>query len=345
MRSNHPSRYLAMLVEYLEGEGFDCSEALALAGVSRQSLDHLDAVLPLSTLAHVSYLLDTMSGRPDVFLVTGMRCGPAQYGEMGRAILCSETLRESIAFTQRYYRLITKSTAMTFTEARGVAEVSWRPVVGIQYHLLIATFDFLLGAFYNRLVLILGDELPDFEVHFSTPAPPDDSRYRRVKRGRFYFSQGGLPCMKLRIDASALDKRMPLANAAMFKQVEQRVAMFDKMTQMPQRDWKAWAEMMVRESLGHQPSLDELAAIVNVSPSTLSRYLAAQGCNFRQLSSEIRHERACVMLREHGMRVGDVAQALGYGVVNNFIRAFKAQTGQSPTRYAASALVHDESGG
>lgn len=339
MRANHPARYLAMIVDHLEKqEGFDCSQALALAGVSRQSLDHLDAVLPLPTLAHASYLIDTMSGRPDIFLVTGMQCGPAQYGEMGRAILCSETLRDSIAFTQRYYRLITKSTAMTFHEARGTAEVSWRPVVGLQYHLLIATFDFLLGAFYNRLVLILKDDLPDFEVHFSTPAPPDVNRYRHLKRGRIYFSQGGLPCMKLRIDSGALDTRMPLANPAMFKQVEQKIEMFHQLTQMPQRDWKAWVEMMVRESIGHQPSLDELAVIANVSSSTLSRYLAAQGCNFRQLSNEIRHERACVMLRDHRMRVSDVAQTLGYGAVNNFIRAFRTQAGMSPTQFTAAAV-------
>jgi AraC-like DNA-binding protein len=339
MRANHTARYVAMLVEYLEGEGFDCTDALAQSGVSRQSLEHLDAVLPLSTLAHVSYLLDTMSGRPDVFLATGLGCGPAQYGEMGRAILCSATLRDSIAFSQRYYRLITKSTAMTFTESNGTAEVCWRPVVGLQYHLLIATFDFLLGAFYNRLFLILGDDMPDVEVHFSTPAPPDVNRYRRAKKARFYFSQGGLPSMRLRIDSSALDKRMPLANPAMFKQVEQRVAMFFQLTEQPQRDWKAWAEMMVRESIGHQPTLDELAVIANVSQSTLTRYLAAQGCNFRQLSNEIRHERACVMLRDHGMRVCDVAQTLGYGVVNNFNRAFKAQSGVSPTQFTAGAVI------
>lgn len=339
MRANHPARYVAMIVEYLEGEGFDCTEVLDQAGVSRQSLSHLDAVLPVETLAHVSYLLDKASGRPDVFLATGLRCGPAQYGEMGRGMLCSATLRESIAFTQRYYRLITKSTSMIFTESNGMAEVCWRPVIGLQYHMLIACFDFLLGAFYHRLELILGEDMSDVEVHFSTPAPSDKTRYRRARKARFYFGEGGLPSMRLRIDSRVLDKRMPLANPVMFKEVEQRVAMFFQLTEQPQRDWKAWVEMMVRESIGHQPSLEELAVIANVSPSTLTRYLSAQGCNFRQLSSEIRHQRACVMLRDHGMRVGDVAQALGYGVVNNFIRAFKAQAGVSPTQFTAGVAV------
>jgi AraC-like DNA-binding protein len=177
------------------------------------------------------------------------------------------------------------------------------------------------------------------EVHFSTPAPADVNRYRRARKARCYFAQGGLPSMRLRIDASALDKPMPLANPAMLKQVEQRVAMYFQLTAQAERDWKAWVEMMVGESIGHQPSLDELAVIANVSQSTLTRHLAAQGCNFRQLSGEIRHQRACVMLRDHDMRVCDVAQTLGYGVVNNFIRAFKAQSGMSPTQFTAAPAV------
>lgn len=324
-----------MIVEYLESEGFDCSPALAEAGIDRQSFQHLDAMLPLDTLALVSHLMAKGSGRPDIFLATGMRCGPAQYGELGRAMLTAETLRESIALTVRYYSLITKTTVLSMKEANGIVEFCWQPTIGLQYDLLISAFDFVLGAFYHRLVLVLGDEMPDFEVHFSTAAPSDEGRYRRMKRGRFYFAQGGLPSMRLRIDADILSTRMPLANPTMFNQAEARVAMYHKLQQQPQRDWKAWAEMMLRETVGHQPSLEELAVISNVSPSTLTRYLAAQDCNFRQLAGDIRHQRACVMLRDHGMRVGDVAEALGYTAVGNFIRAFKAQAGMSPTQFTA----------
>lgn len=85
------------------------------------------------------------------------------------------------------------------------------------------------------------------------------------------------------------------------------------------------------------PTLEELAVIADLSPSTLTRYLSAQDCNFRQLALGIRHERARVMLRDHGMRVSDVAQALGYTTVGNFIRAFKAQEGVSPTQFTAGA--------
>lgn len=337
MSVSSPARYVAMIVDYLESEGFDCSPALAEAGIDRQSFQHLDAVLPLDTLAHVSHLMAKGSGRPDIFLATGMRCGPAQYGELGRAMLTADTLRDSIALTVRYYRLITKTTDLSMKEANGIVEFCWQPTIGLQYDLLISAFDFVLGAFYHRLVLVLGDELPDFEVHFSTAAPKDEGRYRRMKRGRFYFAQGGLPSMRLRIDADILSTRMPLANPTMFQQAEERVAMYHKLQQQPQRDWKAWVEMMLRETVGHQPSLEELAVISNISPSTLTRNLAAQDCNFRQLASDIRHERACLMLRDHGMRVGDVADALGYSAVGNFIRAFKAQSGMSPTQFTAAS--------
>lgn len=331
-----PARYVGMLVEHLESEGFDCTDALNQAGISRQSFTHLDAVLPIEALAHVSHLMAKGSGRSDIFLATGMQCGPAKYGELGRLMLSCATLRDSIEATIRYYGLITRLTAMSIQESNGVAEFRWQPVIGLQYDLLISAFDFVLGAFYNRLLLVLGDELPDFEVHFSTAAPSDVGRYRRVKQGRFYFAQGGLPSMLMRIDASVLDKPMPLANETMRKQAEERVAIHHQLMRAPQRDWRAWVEMMLRETIGRQPSVEELAVMANVSSSTLTRQLAAQDCNFRQLGLKIRHERACEMLYRHGMRVTDVAQMLGYTSVGNFIRAFKAQAGVSPTQYVAA---------
>lgn len=332
-----PSRYVAMLVEHLEGDGFDCTQALALAGIDRQSFQHLDAVLPIQKLAHVSHLLVKLSGRPELFLATGMTCGPAQYGELGRAILSCATLRDSIHLSARYYPLITRLTAMAVEESNSIAEVCWRPLMGLPYDLLMSSFDFVLGAFYNRLVLVLGNDIPDFEVHFSTAAPQDASRYRRIKPGRFYFAQGGLPVMRLRLGASTLDKPMPLANPVMLQQAEERVALHCQLTQRPQRDWKAWVAMMLRETIGHQPTLDELAVMSHISSSTLTRHLAAQDCTFRQLSNDIRHERACAMLSSQQMRVSDVAQALGYTTPGNFVRAFKAQCGMSPTQFVKAS--------
>lgn len=331
-----PARYVALIVEYLESEGFDCTEALDRTGISRQSFAHLDSVLPLETLAHVSHLLATMSGRPDVFLATGLRCGPAQYGELGRAMLSCATLRDSIEITVRYFPLISRITGMSFKETKETAEVCWQPMLGVPYDMLIASFDFVLGAFYNRLTLILGDKLPDFEVSFSTAQPSDVSRYRRLKPGRVYFGQGGLPAVRFKFGADVLDTRMPLANPIMLRQAEERVGVYYKLLRQPQRDWSAWVDTMLRESIAQQPTLEELAVIANVSASTLNRYLAAQGCNFRRLACEIRHERACHMLREHGMRVGDVAQTLGYTSVGNFIRAFRAEAGMTPTQFAAA---------
>jgi AraC-like DNA-binding protein len=267
-----------------------------------------------------------------------MTCGPAQYGELGRAMLSCATLRDSIHLTVRYYGLISRVMTLSLEEHKGVAELCWRPVLGLPFDMLMSCFDFVLGAFYNRLVLIFGDDMPDLEVAFSTVAPADTSRYRKVRGGRFYFGQGGLPAMRLRLASEHLDVPMPLANPLLLQQAEERVAVFHKLRPAPQRDWQAWAAMMVREAVEHQPTLEELATMSHVSASTLTRHLSAQGCNFRKMSSEIRHERARAMLQHPGTRVGDVAHILGYTTLGNFIRAFKAIEGVSPSQFAEQVL-------
>jgi AraC-like DNA-binding protein len=61
--------------------------------------------------------------------------------------------------------------------------------------------------------------------------------------------------------------------------------------------------------------------------------LAAQDCSYRDLSMAVRHERACTLLQEGRLSVGEIAKSLGYTHTSNFIRAFKGQTGLSPLQF------------
>ena len=91
--------------------------------------------------------------------------------------------------------------------------------------------------------------------------------------------------------------------------------------------------MMLREAEDCQPSLYDLAAFLNVSSRTLSRYLEAEGVSFRQLSLDIRMERARQMLTQEKVTVTQLAYRLGYSDVASFVRSFRRETGQTPTAY------------
>ncbi|MBH1987137.1 MAG: AraC family transcriptional regulator ligand-binding domain-containing protein [Burkholderiales bacterium] len=332
-----PARYVALLVQILEEQGIDCTPALGQAGVPRASLRHNDALLsPDQVIAATRLLTEASGGQRDLGMRIGATTGAGQFGELGLGMLSCATVQDGLDLCARYYVLVTPSFSMRTRRVGSVCELSWQPIQPVPYDVMVLAFDLTLMSFHTQLQGLLRDDMPGYDAHLFSPAPPDTQRYDALKPGRCHFGQGGLPSLRIVIDAEVLSRTpMPLAHAANLADICQRldVKLIHHLEQ-DQRDWRAWVTMMLTEAQGHQPTQDELAAIVNVSTSTLARHLAAQGTTFRELANEIRHERACQWLREGRLRVSDVAELLGYTDPANFIRAFKARSGVSPTQYS-----------
>lgn len=327
-----PARYVALLVQHLEHEGLDCGPALKRAGVQRASLQHSEAVLPAELVAEAFRMLAQASQRSGLGLSIGGLVGVGQLGEVGRAMMACSTLGDAVTCCMRYFELVTPSFVMQVRTVDSHAELSWAPVRAVPYDLLVVGYDIALMAVHNQLTRLLREDLPSYDAYFSTPAPSYVDQYRAIRPGRCHFDQGGLPKLRIVIDADVLKTPMPMANAADLAEAELRL--LARLRSSPQhRDWKAWVLLMLRESLDHQPTQDELAALLNVSASTLARRLAAQACSFRDLSMTVRHERACELLARGSSSVADIALRLGYSHAASFIRAFKLQTGMTPQQY------------
>jgi AraC-like DNA-binding protein len=88
--------------------------------------------------------------------------------------------------------------------------------------------------------------------------------------------------------------------------------------------------MMLRESEDSRPTLEQLAGFMNISARTLARYLDAEDASFRDLSLQVRTERARELLAEGDLSVTQIAYRLGYTDVASFVRCFRAQTGRTP---------------
>jgi AraC-like DNA-binding protein len=91
--------------------------------------------------------------------------------------------------------------------------------------------------------------------------------------------------------------------------------------------------MMLREASDGVPSLTELAHTLNLSARTLDRYLAREGSSFRELSTRVRHQMACELLRGGTLNITQIAYQLGYTDAANFTRAFRRQANCSPSDY------------
>jgi AraC-like DNA-binding protein len=99
-------------------------------------------------------------------------------------------------------------------------------------------------------------------------------------------------------------------------------------------DFKGSVEQLIF-SLMHDecPSIQFAAEVACLSPRTLQRRLAAAGTSFSALVSAGRLRAAKRWLAGSTMSVTEIAARLGYHEATNFARAFRRQTGVSPSAY------------
>jgi AraC-like DNA-binding protein len=90
---------------------------------------------------------------------------------------------------------------------------------------------------------------------------------------------------------------------------------------------------MVRTQPGRRLSLEDAAAVAELSPAHFSRLFSAHlGKSFRRYTLEARLARAHHLLTETTMSVADVSRALGYNDPFLFSRQFRTHYGQPPSQ-------------
>jgi AraC-like DNA-binding protein len=104
-------------------------------------------------------------------------------------------------------------------------------------------------------------------------------------------------------------------------------------------------ELRVRELLARMPgearSARDIAGALGMPPRAMRERLIAEGISFTELADTARKRHALLLLESPHLRVEDVAACVGYTRVQNFARAFRRWTGQSPIAYrrATGSLV------
>lgn len=87
---------------------------------------------------------------------------------------------------------------------------------------------------------------------------------------------------------------------------------------------------------GGEIQLAELARQCGASPTHLSRLVKRRtGRTLREHQRRLRIEAACELLREEDARVTEVALEVGYQSLSHFAKAFREETGKSPSEWRA----------
>ena len=89
---------------------------------------------------------------------------------------------------------------------------------------------------------------------------------------------------------------------------------------------------------GHLPTVEEIAATLNISSATLKRKLKLEGQSFRDIKDASLHKKANKLLKETHQSIENIAEQLGYSDASNFAKAFKSWSGMSPSEFRHGSL-------
>ena len=93
------------------------------------------------------------------------------------------------------------------------------------------------------------------------------------------------------------------------------------------------------------PTLNKMAASMNLTPRTLIRRLRKLGTSYRETTDEFFRVRARELLANDQLKIKQVAAALGFDSPANFGKAFKRWYGVSPGNFRSGRGRPTDDGG
>ena len=217
---------------------------------------------------------------------------------------CSRAPRSGTccAWRSSYQRLIQPVFALSLQRHAGRVDLVYLPAVALPHRSMRVLEEAIVVSNHFAFQSMLRGKLPPYDVWMSIERPPHARALRELSPARVHFGDA-VPGVRISLDAALLDTPLAMANPRAMQAAEERCKAMLRQTHARRR-WSEWCRMMLRESEDSRPTLEQLAGFVNISPRTLARYLEAEDTSFRDLSLQVRTERARQLLAE-GRPVGD----------------------------------------
>jgi AraC-like DNA-binding protein len=324
-----PGDFVRLLFDYLEARGIDAAAVLRMPkpprrerGIGSYSIDDWTAMLERAQ-RHL--------GDPLLGLHLGQTATVASFGLLGYLMFSSNTLGEAIARGARYWRLfrpyVTRVSAQKLGDSVVIEfELDTQRLSGISAEAKMAALAQLARN-------ATGEALKVLELSFAHAGPEDRRAYDEYFGCEVKFGQPGI---RARLPAACL--AMPLLQpdadlvALLENQADSQLAKVPRRPDLEQTVRRCIAQLMPAA----EPTIDQVAELLHLSPRTLQRRLDSSNLNFRALLDDTRRRLAESYLLESGIKLKDVAHRLGYSEQSAFSRAFRRWTGVSPGEFLRS---------
>lgn len=326
-------RYFPPLLAMAQAEGASLPKLLSGTQIPESALsleNYKASVTQLETL--IKNIVT--AAPPAMMLKFGSQLNLSSFGIVGFAALSGPTARDVLYIAHRYIPIVLPLLDIGIQEQPGRTHVELSLTYPVEACVAQALFEVTLASMYTMASFVLQNKMPDLRLEVQIKLQD----YHREFAERLQIELVG-ECQHNRIIApsAVLNVPSPLANQAAFlsnvKKCDELLAL------LPTLD-RSLSTGIQRRLLYQQSestlTQEDIARELFMSVRTLHRLLSREGTTFREISNEANTLRARRLLEENKLSMSQIALELGYSDSANFTRAFRNQTGTTPSEYRRS---------
>jgi AraC-like DNA-binding protein len=272
--------------------------------------------LPLHVLQSDLAGLRRQSGDPDIALRLGCHIAPSAFSLLSYLVMACERLDEALHVLTRYHPLILDCGHWELAIQGDDAIVRWRLPDPLQSHdRLLVDFGLSCVAHFGAWLTGVGRPYRALRVQY---ARPEQSAHADIFGIPARFNAGET---SLVIPRAMLAAAIPTADSTVKPVLRQQAERLLNATRCQRASIGRVRQVLIEVIQREEPTLEMVAARLNVSPRSLQRNLQAEQTNFQTLLQEVRLMLAEELLRENRLSV--------------FSSAYKNWTGRSPQQARA----------
>ncbi|PSL34245.1 AraC family transcriptional regulator [Dyadobacter jiangsuensis] len=271
------------------------------------------------------------TGDPMFGLHLGQVNNPSIFGALGYLMQSCRTLKEAYAEVVKYQQTVS-------------GWISYDAVAGKELELIFRVnpvwqeaspetarqaVEMAMGGVWNYMYILTGKKIYPLRAEFAYRSPVSRISYEEVFKCPVAFDK---PQNRVVFEGRVGDMPLISADESLYASFAQILREKTAVGGQSGRFGGQVRTIIARDFGGKIPSLEIIAAHMNMSERSFQRRLQQDGESYRSLAAEMKKELAVNLLQNTDATVHAISEVLGYTEPSAFHRAFKSWTHTSPAR-------------
>ena len=330
--------YLKSFFEVCVTQGVDKKDLLKFIPGGESAMKSIPSRFPIESVTNILAQTEKILKKPNIGVIAGKSLRPDTFGNVGQAMMVSQTLRHASSLIHRYQPLFQQIGRSYITIEGHLAWNYWDTYFeDPEYARHITEATLISHAQFGRWLTWLHDMEIEF-VHFRHAKPAYHELYAETFDCPIHFEQERDAVV---FQASLVDTPLPQANQdrldELCKQLDDALKELDAPKTFAEKTERCTYTLLKSGT----PDLTKTAKALHISPRSLRRHLAEEGTSYRAVLEDTRRNLCERLMLEQKMSMAEISERLGYSEQSAFNRAFKKWFGETPKAYAKAMHVFE----